>query len=95
MASDAPDAYMAPSSSSSYMNPSSSSSSYIAAGPSYYAGHTTTTAQPPVWPAWAELPATPLCWVLEAVMRQPGLRVWCGALRRVCWRWRAVHDAAC
>ena len=41
------------------------------------------------------LPDEILMQVLEHVMLWNGLKKWCGAVRRVSRRWRALHDAAC
>jgi hypothetical protein len=44
---------------------------------------------------WEELPEELLPRVLEHVMLVDGEKWWCGAVRGVSRRWRAVHDAAC
>jgi F-box/leucine-rich repeat protein 14 len=44
---------------------------------------------------WEELPEELLRRVLEHVMLRRWKRRWCGAVRGVSRRWRAVHDAAC
>ena len=46
---------------------------------------------------WERLPDELLLRVLEHVMMDPedGELEWCGAVRGVSPRWRAIHDAAC
>jgi hypothetical protein len=44
---------------------------------------------------WERLPDELLLRVLERGMRQNGKKRWCGHLREVCRRWRAMHDASC
>ena len=44
---------------------------------------------------WERLPDELLLRVIEYVMRRDGRRRWCGSLRGVGRRWRALHDVAC
>ena len=44
---------------------------------------------------WERLPEELLLRALPHVMLRGGLKRWCGAVRRVSRRWRAVHDTTC